>query len=36
MMTAQELVAKVKNLPPVPHAALKLVSLLDQPGVSNT
>jgi putative nucleotidyltransferase with HDIG domain len=36
MMTAQELVANVKNLPPVPHAALKLVSLLDQPGVSNT
>jgi putative nucleotidyltransferase with HDIG domain len=35
MMTAQELVANVKNLPPVPHAALKLVSLLDQPGVSN-
>ena len=34
-MTAQELVAKVKNLPPVPHAALKLVSLLDQPSVSN-
>ena len=36
MTTAQELVAKVKNLPPVPHAALKLVSLLDQPSVSNT
>ncbi len=36
MMTAQELVANVKNLPPVPHAALKLVSLLDQPGVSNS
>jgi putative nucleotidyltransferase with HDIG domain len=36
MMTAQELVAKVKNLPPVPHAALKLVSLLEQPAVSNT
>jgi len=35
MMTAQQLVANVKNLPPVPHAALKLVSLLDQPGVSN-
>jgi putative nucleotidyltransferase with HDIG domain len=35
MMTAQELVAKVKNLPPVSHAALKLISLLDQPGVSN-
>ena len=36
MMTVQELVAKVKNLPPVPHAALKLVSLLEQPAVSNT
>jgi len=36
MTTAQELVARVKNLPPVPHAALKLVSLLDQPSVSNT
>jgi len=36
MMTAQELVAKVKNLPPVSHAALQLVSLLDQPAVSNT
>ncbi len=36
MITAQELVAKVKNLAPVPHAALKLVSLLDQPSVSNT
>ncbi len=35
-MTAQELVAKVKNLPPVPHAALQLVTLLDQSSVSNT
>jgi len=35
MMTALELVSKAKNLPPVPHAALKLVSLLDQPAVSN-
>lgn len=34
-MTAQELVAKVKNLPPVSFAALKLVNLLDQPAVSN-
>lgn len=34
-MTAQELVAKAKNLPPVSYAALKLVSLLDQPEVSN-
>src|ERR1051325_3343013 len=34
-MTANELVAKVKNLPPVSHAALRLVSLLDQPAVSN-
>jgi putative nucleotidyltransferase with HDIG domain len=35
-MTAQEIVAKVKNLPPVSHAALKLVSLLEQPAVSNS
>lgn len=34
-MTAAELVAKVENLPPVSHAALGLVNLLDQPGVSN-
>lgn len=34
-MTAKELVAQVKNLPPVSHAALKLVGLLDQPAVSN-
>ena len=34
-MTAQELVAKVKNLPPVSFAALKLVNLLDQPAISN-
>jgi putative nucleotidyltransferase with HDIG domain len=34
-MTAQELVAKVKNLPPVSYAALKLVNLLDQSAVSN-
>lgn len=34
-MTAQELVAKVKNLPPVSNAALKLVNLLEQPAVSN-
>ena len=34
-MTAQELVAKVKNLPPVSYAALKLVNLLEQPAVSN-
>ena len=34
-MTAPELVSKVKNLPPVSQAALKLVSLLDQPAVSN-
>lgn len=36
MMTAPELVAKVKNLPPVSNAALRLVSLLEQPAVSNT
>ena len=34
-MTAQELVAKVKNLPPVSYAALQLVNLLEQPAVSN-
>lgn len=34
-MIAKELVAKVKNLPTVSHAALRLVSLLDQPAVSN-
>jgi putative nucleotidyltransferase with HDIG domain len=34
-MNAQELVAKVKNLPPVSFAALKLVNLLDQPAISN-
>lgn len=34
-MTAKELVAQVKNLPPVSHAALKLVGLLDQAAVSN-
>ena len=35
-MTAHDLVAKVKNLPPVSQAALKLVNLLDQPAVSNS
>lgn len=35
MFTAQELIGKVKNLPPVPQTALKLVGLLDQPSVSN-
>jgi putative nucleotidyltransferase with HDIG domain len=34
-MTAQEMVVKVKNLPPVSYAALKLVNLLEQPAVSN-
>jgi putative nucleotidyltransferase with HDIG domain len=34
-MTATELVNKVKNLPPVSNAALRLVSLLEQPEVSN-
>ena len=32
---AQQLVARVKNLPPVSSAALKLVSLLDQPEADN-
>ena len=34
-MTAQELIAKVKNLPPVPNAALRLISLLDQNEAGN-
>jgi putative nucleotidyltransferase with HDIG domain len=34
-MTANEMVAQVKNLPPVSHAALKLVSLLDNPDAGN-
>lgn len=34
-MTAIALVQKVKNLPPVSHAALKLISLLDKPSVDN-
>jgi putative nucleotidyltransferase with HDIG domain len=34
-MTAIALVQKVKNLPTVSHAALKLVNLLDKPSVDN-
>jgi putative nucleotidyltransferase with HDIG domain len=34
-MTAQELVSKIKSLPPVSYAALKLLNLLEQPAVSN-
>ncbi len=34
-MTALELVTKVKSLPPVSYAALKLVNLLEQASVSN-
>jgi putative nucleotidyltransferase with HDIG domain len=34
-MTAQEMVAKARNLPAVSHAALKLVTLLDHPEGSN-
>src|ERR1043166_2291335 len=34
-MTAKEMVARAKDLPPVSPAALKLVSLLDQPSISN-
>jgi putative nucleotidyltransferase with HDIG domain len=34
-MTPNEVIAKVKNLPAVSAAALKLVTLLDQPAVSN-
>ena len=32
---AQTLVSRVKNLPPVSQAALKLVNLLDQPDADN-
>jgi putative nucleotidyltransferase with HDIG domain len=35
-MNAHDLVATVKNLPPVSQAALKLVNLLDQAAVSNS
>ena len=35
IMTPNEVIAKVKNLPAVSQAALKLVSLLDEPAVSN-
>lgn len=34
-MTAQELTSKIKNLPPVSGAALKLANLLEQPAISN-
>jgi putative nucleotidyltransferase with HDIG domain len=34
-MTPNEVIAKVQNLPAVSHAAIKLVSLLDQAVVSN-
>ena len=34
-MTAHEMVAKVRNLPPVSQAALRLVSLLDRPDAGN-
>ncbi len=34
-MTANEMVARARNLPPVSQAALRLVSLLDQPAVGN-
>lgn len=34
-MTAQEIIAKVKNLPPISQAALKLVNLLEQASISN-
>lgn len=34
-MTANELVAKVKTLPPVPNAALRLISMLDKPDTVN-
>ena len=34
-MTAQEIINKVKNLPPISQAALKLVNLLDQASIAN-
>ena len=34
-MTAPEILNKVKNLPPISQAALKLVNLLEQPSISN-
>ena len=34
-MTATEIIHKVKNLPPVSQAALKLVNLLEQASISN-
>ena len=34
-MTAQEIINKVKNLPPISQAALKLVNLLEQAAISN-
>jgi putative nucleotidyltransferase with HDIG domain len=34
-MSPQDMVAQMRNLPPVSQAALKLVSLLDQPEISN-
>ena len=34
-MTPNEIISKVKNLPPVSQAALKLVSLLEQASISN-
>lgn len=34
-MTAPEIIAKVKNLPPVSQAALKLVNLLEQASIAN-
>jgi putative nucleotidyltransferase with HDIG domain len=34
-MTASEIINKVKNLPPISQAALKLVNLLEQAAISN-
>ena len=34
-MTAQEIINKVKNLPPISQAALRLVNLLEQASISN-
>ena len=34
-MTANEIIAKAKNLTPVSHSAMNLVGMLDQPAIGN-
>ena len=34
-MTPNDIISKVKNLPPVSQAALRLVNLLEQDAISN-